>query len=123
MIEIIQDRILKAVNEWIPDLQSLANRNDIIAINFRAQMVHDGFELYLSGHTWYDDHDLWLLDEKWSPTNNYISLGKESLEFNRLKILEEYEYVLKREIANSRYVYEDIVVFIGLADGEIKRIN
>lgn len=83
MIELIQDKITKAVSEWNLDLQNLASSKEIIVINFGAQKVHHGFELYLSGYTWYDDHDLWLFDEIWSPSKNYISLGNESLEFDR----------------------------------------
>ncbi|MDR6569161.1 hypothetical protein [Chitinophaga ginsengisegetis] len=123
MIKLIQDKITKVVIEWNLDLQSLANSKEIIVIKFGAQMVYHGFELYLSGYTWYDDHDLWLFDEIWSPNKNYISLGKESLEFDRLIILEEYENILKKEITNSKDLYRDFIVVVGLVDGEIKRLK
>jgi len=123
MIEVIRDRITKVVCEWNLDLRSLVGGKEIIAIHFGAQKIHDGFELYLSGHTWYDSHDLWLLDEQWSPSNNYISLGKESLEFDRLKILEEYENILNNEITNSRDLYRDFIVVVAFVDGEFKRLK
>ncbi|RFS21703.1 hypothetical protein DVR12_13650 [Chitinophaga silvatica] len=121
MIEVIQNRITNIVSEWNSDLEHLAK--EIIALNFGAQLVDHGFELYLTGHTWYDDYDLWLFDEKWWPSRNYISLGKESLEFDRLIILEEYENILKKEISNSKARYRDLVVVVGLADSDINRLK
>lgn len=123
MIELIQDKITKVVSEWNLDLQKLVNNKEIIVIKFGAQMVYHGFELYLYGYNWYDDHDLWLFDEIWSPNKNYISLGMESLEFDRLIILEEYENILKKEITNSKDLYRDFIVVVGLVDGEIKRLK
>lgn len=112
MIRIIRDRITEVVKEWNLDLRHLAGNKEIVAIHFGAQMVDDGYELYLTGHTWYDGHELWLLDEQWSPKRNYISLGKESLAFDRLKIFEEYENVLKNELTTSKTLYQDFIVVI-----------
>ncbi len=123
MIELIQDRITKVVSEWNLDLQHLAKSKEIVAISFGAQMVYDGFELYLFGHNWFDEHDLWLFDKTWSPNNNYISLGKESLEFDRLKIFEEYKNILKEEITNSQDLYRDFVMVLGLADSDFIRLK
>ncbi|WP_143059255.1 hypothetical protein [Chitinophaga arvensicola] len=123
MIELIQAKITTAVKGWNTDLQNLANSKEIIAINFGAQKVYNGFELYLSGHIWYDEHNLWLLDKMWSPDKDYISLGRESLEFDRLIILEEYENILKKEITSSKDLYRDFIVAVGLVDGEIKRLK
>jgi len=113
MIRIIRDRITAVISEWNLDLQCLVGSKEIVAIHFGAQMVGDGYELYLSGHTWYDGHDLWLLDEQWSPKRNYISLGRESLEFDKLRILEAYENVLKNELTTSKALYQDFIVVIG----------
>ncbi|MCF6404093.1 hypothetical protein L3C95_14460 [Chitinophaga filiformis] len=123
MIEVIRNRIKKIVSEWNIDLQRLADNKEIIAINFGAQKVYNGFELYLSGHTWYDGYDLWLLDADWSPNNNYISLGIESLKFDRLKILEEYENILKNEISNSKDLYQNFIVVVGLVDSDFKQLK
>lgn len=123
MIEVIRDRITKVVSEWNLDLQSLAGNKKIIALHFGAQKVDNGFELYLSGHDWYDGYDLWLLDEQWSPNNNYISLGKESLAFDRLKILEEYEKIMKIEITNSKDLYRDFIVVVALVDSDFIQLK
>lgn len=123
MIRVIRDRIRKIVREWNLDLQNLAGSKEIIAIYFGAQKVEDGYELYLSGHTWYDLADLWLFDKQWSPKSNYISLGKESFEFDRLRILEEYENVLKSEITNKKELYKDLIVVVALVDGEFERLK
>lgn len=123
MIRVIRDRITEIVRAWNLDLQSLAGSKEIIAIHFGAQKVEDGYELYLSGHTWYDVADLWLFDKQWSPKSNYISLGKESLEFDRLRILEEYENVLKSEITNKKDFYKDLIVVVALVDGAFERLK
>lgn len=123
MIDVIQKRITTVVRGWKLDLLNLAGDEKIIALNFGAQKVYDGFELYLSGHTWYDGYDLWLHDEQWSPNNNYVSLGEESLAFDRLEILEEYENVLKNEIVESRDLYREFIVVVGLMDGDFKRLK
>lgn len=119
----IRNKITEVIRGWAIDLQGLAGSNDIIAIHFGAQRVDAGYELYLSGHSWYDGHDLWLFDERWSPRNNYISLGRESLEFDRLKILEEYEDVVKNEITNSKDLYQDFIVVVALVDSEFIRLQ
>lgn len=50
-----------------------------------------------------DGYDLRLPGEQWSPANNnYISLGEESVAFDRLEIRKEYENVLRNEITNSK---------------------
>ncbi len=65
MISVIRDKIAMLVSEWNPDLQRLAGNNEIMTIHFGAQEVDDDYELYLSGHTWYDGHDLWILYERY----------------------------------------------------------
>ncbi len=63
----LTNQITKILNTWSNYLHGIANRKDIIAINFGAQKVYDGYQLYLSGHSWFDGHDLWLLDKEWNP--------------------------------------------------------
>jgi hypothetical protein len=113
MIRVIRERITEVVNEWNLDLHSKSANKEIIALHFGIQMVDDRYEIYIFGHTWYDGQDLWLLDQQWSPKSSYISLGKESLKFNRLKILEESENVLKDELTNSKDLYQDFIVVVG----------
>lgn len=119
----LANQILKVINIWSFDLQDLATCEDIIAINFGAQYVFDGYELYLSGHTWFDGHDLWLLDKKWNPSTNYVSLGPNSLKLDRLYILDTLENVIQCEIAKSKSIYEKLIVTVGLVNGEYKRIK
>lgn len=123
MIETIQNKIKKAITEWNPNIRDLVNHQEIIVINFGLQKVYDGFELYLSGHSWYDDYDLWVLDEEWTPNYNYIPLGIDSLKFDRLEILEIYTVLLENEIRKSKDLYEKLIVFVGLVDGDPKRLK
>lgn len=117
----IQDRIRDVIIKWTPDIQALSNQKEIIAINFGLQKVWDGFELVLSGHSWYDDHDSWLLDDEWRPKQNYISLGIDSLEFDRLEMLGMYEKIVEDEIKEKKELYNKLHrVVIGPNDGQPK---
>lgn len=104
----IHDRIREIIIQWTPDIQALSNQKEIIALNFGFQKVWDGFELCLSGHSWYDEHDLWLLGEEWSPRQNYISLGKDSLEYDRLEIYGIYRKIVQDEINLNRALYDKL---------------
>lgn len=110
--------------KWTPDIQTLGGQQKIIAINFGFQKVWDGFELYLSGHSWYDDHDSQLIDKEWTPRENYISLGEGSLQFDRLKILEMYEEIVEDQIKREKKLYNKLErIFIGPNDGDPKRLK
>lgn len=113
-------QIMKIVKDWSIDLHSLVKREDIVAINFGAQNVFDGYEFYLSGHTWFDGHDLWLLDEEWNPSKNYVSIGKDSLKYDRLYVLDTLEKVVQSEIIQSAKIYEKLIVTVGLVDSDYK---
>lgn len=116
MERIIYDRIIGVLNEWNRELRYLNNK-EIIALNFGGQLVYNGYELYFTGHTSFDkDDDLWLFDEGWAPDNNYISLGEESLAIDRLEFLEEYENIVKLELANSKELYRDFIVTVSFVD-------
>ena len=120
----IQDRIRAAIIKWTPDIQALCNQEQIIAINFGLQKVWDGFELYLSGHSWYDDHDIWLFGGDWSPKQNYISLGEDSLEFDRQEMLGMYEKIVEDEIKVKKELYSKLeIVVVGLNPEEPKRLK
>jgi len=123
MKEELANQIMKIVSDWKSDLQGLANREDIIAINFGAQKGFDGYAIYLSGHTWFDGHDLWLLDEEWNPTTNYISLGSETLNIDRLYVLDALEKVIKNELIQTTKFYDKLIVTVGLADSDYKRLK
>lgn len=114
---------MKIVNEWSSDLQDLAKRKDIIAINFGAQKVDHGYELYLSGHTWFDGHDLWLLDREWNPTSNYVSIGQDTIDLDRHAVLATLENVIQIELQQSAITYEKLIVTIGLVDSDFKRLK
>lgn len=119
----LANQITKILNTWSNDLQGLANRKDIIAINFGAQKVYDGYELYLSGHSWFDGHDLWLLDKVWNPSVKYISLGPDSLNLDRLFVLETLEEIIQNELISSALTYKNLIVTVGLSDGDFKRLK
>jgi hypothetical protein len=123
MKENLINRIMKVINEWSSDIQDLANRQDIVAINFGAQKVFDGYELYLSGHTWFDGHDLWLLDEVWNPSKNYVKLGPDTLNIDRLYVLEALENVIQSELIQPEITFENLIVTVGLVDSDYKRIK
>ncbi|MFN7655479.1 MAG: hypothetical protein ACK5PC_19740 [Cyclobacteriaceae bacterium] len=123
MKEDLNNQIIKVVNDWSSDLQGLAKREDIVSINFGAQKVFDGYEFYLSGHTWFDGHDLWLLDEEWNPSINYVSIGPDSLRHDRLDVLETLEKVIQNELIQSAKIYEKLIVTVGLSDSDYKRLK
>lgn len=100
------------------------DKKEIVVLNFGGQLAYNGYELYFTGHTWFDESDeLWLLDEEWTPNNNYISLGEELLTVDRLEFLEEYESIVKLEIANSKDLCRDFVVTVGFADSSFSRLK
>jgi hypothetical protein len=119
----ISNKIKRAIGEWTFDIQSLSSHPEIIAVIFGAQRVFDGFELYLSGHSCYDESDLWYLDNQWKPRENYISLGQDSLRFDRLEILEIYEKEIQDEITRAGSVYGKLIIVVGLSDGDLKRLT
>jgi hypothetical protein len=123
MTETIQHKIIGAIKAWSYDIHDLNNHREIIAISFGIQKVYDGFEVYLSGHSWFDGNDLWLLDEKWKPKQNYISLGQDSLNYDRLEILKIYEKAVYDEIKTQKDLYKNFIVVVSLVDGESKRLK
>jgi len=120
----IQGGIKEVVSNWTHEIEAL-DKQKIVAINFGLQKVWDGFELYLSGHSWYDeDDDLWLLDKDWFPIQNYISLGQGSLQFDRLEMLELYEKIVSDEIKEKKTLYKKLeMVVVGLVDGPPSEIE
>lgn len=123
MKEDLVHQIKKVVDNWENDLRDLVKRKDIIVVNFGAQKVFNGYELYLSGHTWFDGNDLWLLDEEWSPSTNYISLGQDSLNCDRLYVLKTLETIIEAELKQSTNIYKHLIVTIGLVDSDYKRLK
>jgi hypothetical protein len=115
----LQQRLEDILNDWTRELIVLQKRESIVALHFGAQKCFDGFEVYLGGHTWYDDHDLWLLEADWYPEKNYISLGEDSLELDRLELLNLYKEIVEEKIRNSKPTYKRFdAVFVGLVDGD-----
>lgn len=123
MKEDLANQIMKVVSDWSSELQGLAEREEIVAINFGAQKVFDGYQFYLSGHTWFDGHDLWLLDEEWNPSKNFVSMGPDSLNHDRLYVLETLEKVIQSELVKSAKIYEKLIVTVGLVDSDYKRLK
>lgn len=123
MKEELANQITTVISEWRSDLHSLAERTDIVAINFGALKVFDGYVFYLSGHTWFDGHDLWLFGEAWEPSKNYISFGPDSLNLERLYVLETLEKVIKNELIQSPKMYKKLIVTVGLVDSDYKRLK
>ncbi|MGZ5243363.1 MAG: hypothetical protein ACXWDO_10775 [Bacteroidia bacterium] len=114
----------QAIHIWANELKQNESRTDIIALNFGMQKAFNGFEMYLSGHTWFDNHDLWILDEKWAPANNFISLGRESLQFDRLELLGLYKKTVSEEIKNLKPIFDKFeAIFVGLVDSDPIRIK
>lgn len=123
IITIVGERIKEIISEWRNDIRRLPGTKEIIAISFGVQKVREGYELLLSGHTWYDGQDLWLLDAQWSPERNHLSLGVESLIIDRPAMLAAYETLLKQEIAGSKALYQDLIVTLGFTDGDFIRLH
>jgi hypothetical protein len=121
--DIIQDKIKEVINQWTPEIRGLKSHQNIIALNFGIQSVFDGFELCLSGHSWYDESGLWYLDEEWNPEKNYISLGQESQELDRLKILDIYQKTVQEAVTGEKEIYRKLIVIVGPVDGEPTRLK
>jgi hypothetical protein len=119
----VKNKILQIVKDWSKELQNLEINKDIVAINFGAQKVTEGYELYLSGHTWFDGNDLWLMDIAWNPSKNYISLGVDSLNHDRLLIFDTLEKEIKKELIQSARLYDRLIVTVGLSDSDYIRLK
>jgi len=121
--DIIQDKIKEVISQWTAEIRGLKSHQNIIALRFGIQSVFDGFELCLSGHSWYDENGLWYLDEEWSPEKNYILLGQESQEFDRLKILDVYQKTVQETVTREQDIYRKLVVVVESTDGEATRLR
>jgi hypothetical protein len=122
--EEIQSRIRDIIIKWTPDLHTLENQKEIIAIYFGFQKVWDGFEFCLSGHSWYDDHNSQLIGDEWNPRENYISLGSDSLQFDRLEIMDIYEKIVGDEMKNRNRLFHKLErVLVGPNDGDPKKLK
>lgn len=119
----IQDKITRVIIQWKPEIQALAYHQNIIAINFGIQKVSNGFELCLSGHSWYDESGLWYFDEEWKPEKNYVSLGQESLQLDKREIFDIYQTIIQKVLAREKEIYRNLIVIVGLVDGELKRLK
>ena len=116
-------QIRKILSVWKFELMHLDTRKDIVAIKFEGQKVYDGYELYLSGHSWFDENGIWYLDKEWQPSVNYVSLGKETLNIDRLHFLKTLEEAIQYELIQLESVFENFIVVVGLADSDYKRIK
>ncbi len=54
----LKSKIRTALVKWRYEIEEIPYEKEIIAINFGAVKTLSGYELYLSGHTWFDGHDL-----------------------------------------------------------------
>lgn len=121
--DIIQENIKEVINQWTPEIRRLKSHQNIIALNFGVQSVFNGFELCLSGHSWYDESGLWYLDEEWNPEKNYTPLGQESQELDRLKILDIYQKTVQETVTREKEIYRKLIVIVGLVGGELMRLK
>jgi hypothetical protein len=64
-----------------------------------------------------------MLHEAWSPEHNYVSLGQHSLILDRLAILDEYVKIVEEEISNSKDLYKNLIVLVGLVDSDYRKVN
>jgi len=121
----LNDIINKAIDHWRSEIKRLDGLSSIVALNFGLQKIESGFEIYLEGFSWHDDqNDLWLLDVKWSPADNYISLQKESLKYNRLELLAIYKDIVTNEVTKHAQDYKRFeVVTVALTDGTPIRVK
>jgi|GEM_PF-3132161 len=121
--DIIQDKIKEVISQWTAEIRGLKSHQHIIALKFGIQSVFDGFELCLSGHSSYDENGLWYLDEEWYPEKNYIPLGQESQELDRLKILDIYQKTIQETVTREQDIYRKLIVVVGPTDGEPTRLK
>lgn len=120
----LEVKISEVISNWIPDLADLAKHRQIIALYFGFQQVFDGLELFLSGHSWYDGHDLWHCEAEWEPTQNYVSLGEDSLQFDRVEVVAIYERVVLNEINTRKDIFKFLeVIVVGPVGGDYKRLK
>jgi len=68
---------------------------NVKSLNFGFQKTTNEYELYLSGHDEYhEEYDTWQLIEIYSPQNNFIGLGSESLSIS----IDEFKILYKQEL-------------------------
>jgi hypothetical protein len=120
MDQSLHNRLEEILDNWTTELTKVQERPDIIALNFGIQKVWDGFEVYLSGHTWYDNiDDLWMLDDDWTPEKNYVSLGEESLKLERLVLLDEFKKIVDEKVKKSKTAFNQFhAIVVGLSDSD-----
>ena len=123
MNEYLKGKIKSSLNSWENDLRYLLNRKDILVIHFGIQKVFDGYEISLTGHTWFDNNDLWLSGEEWSPSIKYISLGHDSLNFERQLVLNTFEILIQDELIKCSIIHNSVIVTVGFVDGNYKRLQ
>ena len=112
----IVDDIKVKIRSWIHQLyQNEKIPDDIIALNFGIQKVFDSYQIYQSGHDdYYENHDTWLISEKYSPSINFVGLGKESLTLDRSEIFKIYKNELTYLIESEELEFPDQVKDYGL---------
>ena len=117
------------ISLWLQDKLNEANfPDDVIAINFGIQKVLDGYEIYQQGcNDFYKDHDTWLQSEIYSPADNFLNLGKSSLDIRQDEIFEYYKSEVvklrKRQTSGGHVKHVTITYFNGRPEDILTNAN